>query len=715
MTVLLVLFFSPMPALFAAAEQYEGMLISVIAFEPREQPIPPPEMAEMLPLKMNTRFDMRIVRAAIERLYATGRYTDIAVDAEVRNGKVVVRFLTKGNWFIGQVSVTGVAAPPRASQLVNDANLNLGEPFRDEDTQTATANMQKTLQRNGFFEAEIHPVFEHDPRTQQVHIRFEVNPGKRDDIGVPIIRGNPLLPEPKIIGATKWHWWFGWRPATATRIQRGLERIRNLYQKRDRLMAEVSLDSLDHNAETRRAMPTLTLDAGPKVEVRSTGAKLSRGQLKQLVPIFAERSVDRDLLYEGVRAITEHFQTKGFFDTRVKFDEKTEGNGNYSILYEIDRGERQKLTHFEIRGNRYFDLMTIRERMLIIPASFQFRRGKFNEVLLNRDISAIADLYRTNGFRNVVVTSRIDRDYRDKRGDIAVFIDIKEGSQWLVSSLAVEGMKADDEAALRPILQSSPGQAFSEMNVAADRDNILAYYYNSGYANATFEWSYQPSAQPNHVDVRFVVTEGPRHYVREVLITGLDATRPQLVNPRILLNPGEPISQARILETQRRLYDLGIFAKVDTALQNPEGDEQYKYVLFQLDEAKKYSISTGFGAEIARIGGSQTSLASPAGEANFSPRVSFDVSRLNFLGRAHTVSFRSRVSTIQRRGLITYVAPQFQGKENLEQSFTALFDESENIRTFSSRKWEGSVQLAHRWTRSKTMFYRFTYRRVSID
>ncbi|MEN6609123.1 MAG: outer membrane protein assembly factor, partial [Bryobacteraceae bacterium] len=86
-----------------------------------------------------------------------------------------------------------------------------------------------------------------------------------------------------------------------------------------------------------------------------------------------------------------------------------------------------------------------------------------------------------------------------------------------------------------------------------------------------------------------------------------------------------------------------------------------------------------------------------------------------FLGRAHTVSFRSRLSTIQRRGLVTYIAPQFQGRENLELSFTALFDESENIRTFSSRKWEGSVQLAHRWTRSKTMFYRFTYRRVSID
>ncbi len=30
-----------------------------------------------------------------------------------------------------------------------------------------------------------------------------------------------------------------------------------------------------------------------------------------------------------------------------------------------------------------------------------------------------------------------------------------------------------------------PGQPFSDINVAADRDNILALYYNEGFPNAT--------------------------------------------------------------------------------------------------------------------------------------------------------------------------------------------------------------------------------------
>ncbi|RPI12493.1 MAG: hypothetical protein EHM65_05915, partial [Acidobacteriales bacterium] len=123
----------------------------------------------------------------------------------------------------------------------------------------------------------------------------------------------------------------------------------------------------------------------------------------------------------------------------------------------------------------------------------------------------------------------------------------------------------------------------------------------------------------------------------------------------------------------------------------------------------------GFGAEIARIGGNQTSLDSPAGQAGFSPRVSFDFSRLNFLGRAHTVSLRTSVSNLEQRGLITYLAPQFQGHQNLDLSFTALFDSARDVRTFSARRWEGSTQIAQRWTRSRTLFYRAAYRRVSID
>jgi len=42
---------------------------------------------------------------------------------------------------------------------------------------------------------------------------------------------------------------------------------------------------------------------------------------------------------------------------------------------------------------------------------------------------------------------------------------------------------------------------------------------------------------------------------------------------------------------------------VNTAVQNPEGETQNKFILYQMDEAHRYSIATGLGAQIGRIGG----------------------------------------------------------------------------------------------------------------
>ena len=54
-----------------------------------------------------------------------------------------------------------------------------------------------------------------------------------------------------------------------------------------------------------------------------------------------------------------------------------------------------------------------------------------------------------------------------------------------------------------------------------------------------------------------------------------------------------PLSQQDLLDTQTRLYDLGIFSQVDTAVQNPEGTDPQKNVLVQVQEAKRYTFTYG--------------------------------------------------------------------------------------------------------------------------
>jgi len=699
-----------------APGDYEGLPVRAILFVPERQPYSRERLLEMLPVRLGQPLRAAEVRAAIARLYATGRYADIRVDAEPAAGGVALRFLTEPGYFIGRVTVEGVPEPPNPGALAGAARLELGAPFDAQDLEAAKANLTQMLRSHGFFESRIEHRLDYDPETQQVRIRFQVRSGPRARYEQPAITGSPERPLKELVKATGWKGWFRWKPVTESRTQEGLERLRRSYQKRDRLAVQVGLTGMDYSPESRRVRPAVEVVAGPQVRIEVEGAKISRGKLRQLVPVYEEGSADRDLLEEGARQLREYFQGKGFFHAQAAFKPPGGDGERQTIVFDVDRGPREKLVEVSVRGNRYFDSATLRERMAVRPAAFpQWRYGRYSDQMLEQDREAIAALYRANGFREVQVRSRVEHDYRGKREHMAVHIEIEEGPQWLVRELKLEGVSAEHEPAVRSLLECGPGQPFSEAKVAVDRENVLDYYGNHGYPDAAFQWSYQPVEGARQVELRYLVREGRRLAVRDVLLSGLRTTDPRLVRERLLLGPGDAFSRSALLETQRRLYNLQVFAKVDGALQNPAGEEERKYVLLDLEESRRYSLSGGFGAQIEKIGGDQLSFEAPAGKPGFSPRVSFDVARGNLWGYGHTLSFRSRVSTVQKRGLVSYEAPQFRGSPDWNLLVSVMYDDSRDVRTFAARRQEGSIQLGQRLSRANTLLYRFTYRRVTVD
>ena len=251
--------------------------------------------------------------------------------------------------------------------------------------------------------------------------------------------------------------------------------------------------------------------------------------------------------------------------------------------------------------------------------------------------------------------------------------------------------------------------------MALDREAILNQYFEKGFANATFEWSSTPSSDPHRFDVTYAITEGGQEFVRQVIYTGNRHTKPQLINRMLELNPGEPLSPIEMTDTQRKLYNLGVFSRVDTAIQDPDGEAINKYVLYDLQEGKRFTMRVGVGAEFARIGGCQNCLDAPAGQNGFAPRVSFDITRGNLWGDGHSVTLGLRVSTLEQRAVLTYIWPRFQGNPNLTLSFSGLYDNSRDVRTFSYTRVEGSVRLNQQLSKGTKLSWAYTNRRVSVD
>jgi outer membrane protein assembly complex protein YaeT len=690
--------------------KHEGKSIVDLRFEPRR-----PETE--LPLRQGAPFRLTDLRAALKKLHATGRYGEIGATAQPVDGGVAIVVRTEPQWFIGRVDASGpLARDPTRGQAADSSRLELGRPLYPEEVQQASERILALLKRNGFYEARVEPVLERYPPHNLASVRFAIAPGKRARFDRPAVAAAPGVEEDKVVKATKWKGWFRWKSVTEDRVQTGLQRVRGRFEKQDRLMARVAIEGMDYDPARRRLVPRLRVVPGPKVELHLEGAEISKKKLKQYVPIYVEQTVDRDLLVEGARNLRDYYQSRGYFDVRVDFEQHQRAADHHDIVYRIDLGARQKLVHVEVQGNRYFDTDTIRERMFLQTAGWvRLRHGRYSERYVERDQDAIESLYQSNGFRDVKVASRAIPNYRGKTGEMAVVFTIEEGPQYLVSSFEIEGLRQLDPAGIRPTLASIEGQPFSETNVALDRDFIVSEYQAAGFPDAVFDWEMRPGPQPHQVAVTYRVDEGRRRLVREVVITGMEITRQRLIRPAMRLRSGQPLSLQDMTRAQRDLYELGVFDKVDTAIQNPDGETERHTVLYQIDEGDRYSIAGGIGAEVGRIGGSKTGLDAPAGATGFSPRVNLDVSRLHLWGLGHSLNFKSRVSTLQRRVLLNYSAPRYRNVEGRNISVTAMFDDSRDVRTFSARRWETSAQLSQKLSKAMTMLYRLSFRRSTVD
>ena len=671
------------------------------------------KLLPLLPQKAGEPLDKYKVRQSVQVLYNTGRFAKIQVEAQrSSNNELVLTFVAQKNYFFGSILAEGSQAHPTENQLVNASKLNLGEQCTDDKIKTGIQGIQRTLQENGYYQATITPSYELDPPNQQVKVQFVVNRGKLARVGTVDVTGSPGYSKEEIYNIAKIH---PGNQVTLAHLTRALQRLRKKYQKKDRLEAQVTLTKREYHPESNLLDYTFDITRGPTVDVKVEGAKLRGGLVKKFVPIYEEHAVDEDLLNEGARNIRDYFQTKGYFAVKVTSKQMQEpGSEKRSVVFTIEKNDRHKFVELVIQGNKYFHVEDIRERMQIQPAGGLLVHGLFSQFMLARDVQSIEALYHANGFLQAKVTHDVQDNYGGDTGRIKVTIQIVEGPQTTVGKLAITGNVALPEAQIRGMISAGEGQPYSDSTVINDQTEVMNGYFNLGFPNVKFEYTAQPeTGDPNKIDVSYKITEGAQSFVDQVLISGLRYTKPFVVAKEMKLQNGDRLSQSQMLQSQRRLYDMGIFNEVNVAVQNPDGDTTEKNVNFQISEAKRYTFNYGFGMEVQT--GQPAALTNPQGSTGVSGRVSFDITRLNFRGRDHTITLKTRYGNLEKLALVGFEEPRWFESEKLSLDYTTFYQQTNDVRTFTAKRLEGSVSVKQVYNRATTMLYRFIYRRVSTD
>jgi outer membrane protein insertion porin family len=707
-----------------------------------------------LAVEIGKPLDREQVARSLRALYGLGDYADLkAVVTPVGSG-VRLDFVVRESLFFNEIRIEGLTPPPTDSSAAAAMQLTLGRPFRQEDVDEGLGHLRDVLKDEGLYTAEVSAENKPHPETHQMDILVHVKSGPRARVETVELKNGTAYRDAEILSRLKMK---AGQPLTMARIQRGTDRIRKFLVKKGRLSARAAVRRGEYNAAKNTVPLELEVTEGPQVQLAVTGAKFSKGELKRLVPVYQEGAVDADLLEEGKRNLRERLERDGYFDAQVSYttetkevqgkEQKSKGTEEL-ITYHIERGERHKLVGIEITGNHYFSAELLRSRLQVYGAAFG-SRGRFSRRLIEADAESMHGLYDANGFLNAKVDGLILDDYKEKKGDIYVRFAVQEGEQTRVASLAVEGIHAFKEEELLAVVGSTPGQPYSDFNVTTDRDNILALYFNEGFPEASFtstaesvtpekseggkavpksgaaeneqsqkkEEGREKSSNPEVVQaapVRLVyhVTEGPQTRVRRILLGGYTRTRTKVIQREIRVKPSAPLREGDVVESQRRLYNLGIFNRVTIEPQNPDGSDPDKDIVVLVEEAKRYTMAYGGGFEVQRL----ASTTNPAGgELQAAPRGIFELTKVNLTGRADSLSLKVRGSTIEDRALLGYSIPNTFGSPHFSSQATAYTEKTQDINTFTEMRYEVSGQLTDQVTPFTTVLYRYAFRKVLVS
>src|ERR1700730_788863 len=293
-------------------------------------------------------------------LKKTGRFTKVEVDVKpdpgglhvTDPGGLHVTFTLEPALYFGIFQFPGATKNFSYTRLLQVIDIPNQTPYQQDVVAKAGGALLQFLISAGYFQSQVQTESQFDETHMLADVVFHVTLGKRAKVGNVEVHGPEPSEANRLLHATR----SLRAAATGASLKRGKrytpKRIDSAIalMKRDlanqhHLASKVHFDQPHFHPDTNHADMIIDAQPGPIVKVRVMGAKLSwlpflRGrQIKKLIPIFSEGTVDPDLVEEGRRNLIDFFQSKGYFDVKVTTNLQNQSS-NVDLVYNLDRASR---------------------------------------------------------------------------------------------------------------------------------------------------------------------------------------------------------------------------------------------------------------------------------------------------------------------------------------------------------------------------------------
>jgi outer membrane protein insertion porin family len=665
--------------LVAASMQWGAVPVATVVFDAPGYPAPY-RLRRVFGVPEGSTLSRSEIRSGVQALLATGVVEDVVVAVEEGKGGAVIRVRVQP---VSRVRTVNVLGLPRLETKRVLAALGLVKeaPFWVPIFESSLERAQQELADNGYPEARLEPDLHFDRQSGEVAVTV------RGELGRPVTVHLLEVPDSSLKPGELWAICKlkpGQRLTTAN-LEVARRRLAAYLRREGFWDAEVESPAVSQGAEG--ASVRFEARRGPHYELELEGLKRSKSLEVEALPFLrGEETFNEAAVDTVVERVRIFLQQDGRLLARVQGEVLEKGRDRVLHL-KVEAGPRTPILAVRFPGLHSLPEKDLRQRVGAHPGRFwRWGSESVDDETLEADTSSVLAVLRAAGFAD----ARVEAPRIVPSGDkVVVEFPIEEGARRLVRDVVVEGVPADVKAPVLPIKKDGPWSQGLEEEARATLEVAIQ---DAGYPDARVGTSHACEEQSCSVTLR--AEPGTHAVVGRVVVAGLERTSPRVVEKVAGLKPGEVAGPEAQLAAQRRLLALGIFQGVSIHPVPDQDSGSRRGLVIGLTEGPTGAYAFGLGYDTEQ-----------------KAQVSLSWSELNLFGTGRSLTFDSRLSSLQNRFQLTYREPQGLGLLGFPTSLS-IYQTQESFPSYEVFQRGAFVEFGDRRKRPLRWLLRLDYQVV---
>jgi outer membrane protein assembly factor BamA/autotransporter translocation and assembly factor TamB len=348
------------------------------------------------------------------------------------------------------------------------------------------------------------------------------------------------------------------------------DRIEALYRRSGHLTARVDANRTE---EENTVTLVYSVMPGPKTSLTVTGLDVDAALRSRLERAWSDAGFDEFIADEATQILKTELAGEGYLQPTVSA--RVEGDAAAkTLVIAVERGQRITRTIIDVRragaaegrpaatgaeGEPGDDLDAFLENRNLAD------RAVTDPGAVEREVTAYL---RAIGHLRSKVTAGTPR-FDEAMAIVPLTVDA--GPVFTIATVTFDfgggalesspnGLPIDRVREVAAVVEGAP---YDPAAPDAARDRLVALYRGEAFPTPAVTVVQTVREGMPLVDVAFVVTEGPRHVLGEAVVSGNRAIDADVIVRALALDVGEPLRAEESLRARTRVFDTGLFRRVD--------------------------------------------------------------------------------------------------------------------------------------------------------